>query len=155
MLTESESEVPYFGKLFLFSMHCESCKYHKSDIEAKEMKDPCKITFTIEKEDDLKVRVVKSSEASIKVPQLKMSVTPGPSSEGYVSNVEGVINRFVEIIEQERDHAEEEDIKKPAKKLLKKIWDVKCGDMPLKIVIEDPSGNSAIISERAVIEKLK
>ncbi len=154
-LTEDEMDIPYFGKTYVFSMDCSNCKYHKSDIEAKEMKDPCKITFTIEKEDDLKVRVVKSSEASIKVPQLKMSVTPGPSSEGYVSNVEGVINRFVEIIEQERDHAEEEDIKKHAKKLLKKIWDVKCGDMPLKIVIEDPSGNSAIISERAVIEKLK
>jgi len=153
-LTEDEMDIPYFGKVYVFSMSCSSCKYYKSDVEAEERKDPCKIVFTVEKEEDLKVRVVKSSEATVKVPQMRMSVTPGPSSIGYVSNVEGVIDRFVEIIEKERDSTDEEDVRKNAKNLLKKIWKVKCGDMPLKIIIEDPSGNSAIISEKAQVTKL-
>ena len=153
-LTEDEMDIPYFGKVYVFSMSCSSCKYYKSDVEAEERKDPCKIVFTVEKEEDLKVRVVKSSEATVKVPQMRMSVTPGPSSIGYVSNVEGVIHRFVEIIEKERDSTDEEDVRKNAKNLLKKIWKVKCGDMPLKIIIEDPSGNSAIISEKAQVTKL-
>jgi C4-type Zn-finger protein len=38
---------------------------------------------------------------------------------------------------------------------LKKLWKVECGDLPLKIVIEDPTGNSGIISEKTKIEKLK
>ncbi len=165
-LTEEEIEIPYFGKTYIFSMSCSNCKYSKSDVEAEESKEPCRITFTVEGEEDLKVRVVKSSEATVLVPQMKMSMTPGPSSIGFISNVEGLIvkikeqvetirDKFKVIIEQERDSSDEDDVRAKAKSLLKKIWKVKCGDVPLKIVIEDPSGNSAIISEKAEVKKLK
>ncbi len=154
-LREDEQDIPYFGKVFLFSMECSSCHVNKSDIEAAERKDPSRYTFTISKEDDMKIRIVKSSEATIKLPQLKLSVTPGPASEGYVSNIEGVLNRFYDVIEKERDTAEDEADKTKAKNLLKKLKKVTYGDIETKLVIEDPSGNSAIISEKAVIEKLK
>lgn len=154
-LTEDEMEIPFFGKTFVFSMHCEACSFHKSDIEAAEMKDPCKLTFNIEKEEDMNVRVVKSSEATIRVPQLRMTVSPGPASEGFISNIEGILNRFEKVIEDEKENSEEDETKTTAKNLLKKIRKVKWGEMPLKIVIEDPSGNSAIISDRTQIEKLK
>lgn len=154
-LTEDEIEIPYFGKTYIFSMSCSNCKYSKSDVEAEESKEPCRIAFTVEGEEDLKVRVVKSSEATVLVPQMRMSMTPGPSSIGFISNVEGLIDKFKVIIEQERDSTDEDDVRAKAKSLLRKIWKVKCGDVPLKIVIEDPSGNSAIISEKAEVKKLK
>lgn len=154
-LTEDEIDIPYFGKTYIFSMDCSNCKYHKSDVEAADRKEPCKITFTVEKEDDLKVRVVKSSEATVRIPQMRMLVTPGPASDGYISNVEGVLERFEYIIRGEMESTDEDEVRKNAKNLLKKIWKVKCGDVPLKIIIEDPSGNSAIISEKAEITKLK
>ena len=34
VLTERDTEVPYFGKIMMFSMTCSNCKYHKADIEA-------------------------------------------------------------------------------------------------------------------------
>lgn len=153
-LIEDEQDIPFFGKTFLFLMTCSSCNYKKSDVEAAERKEPCKITFEANSAKDMAVRVVKSCEATIKIPQLKLSVTPGPASEGYISNVEGIIYRFKKIIEDERDTAEDEDTRDVAKKLLKKLWKVEIGEMPLKIIIEDPSGNSAIISEKSVVTKL-
>ena len=64
--------------------------------------------------------------------------------------------RIKKIQEMEREAKKaEEDIKKRAKVLLKKIRKVKWGDMPLKIIIEDPSGNSAIISEKVEITSLR
>jgi len=154
-LLEEEVDVPHFGKTFVFSMKCSECHFNKSDIEAAERKDPVKITFTIEKEEDMKVRVVKSSEASIKIPGLKIDVRPGPASIGFISNIEGILNNFQKIIESERDNTDDSDIRKKAKNLLKKLRKVKWGEAPLKITIEDPSGNSAIISERTEIKKLK
>ena len=154
-LTEDEMDVPYFGKTFIFSMNCTTCQYYKADIEAEQLKDPSRYTFEVSKAADMNIRVVKSSEATVKIPALKMSMEPGPSSEGFVTNIEGILQRFKKIIETERDTAEDEDQKKAAKNLLKKLWKVECGDTPVKIIIEDPSGNSAIISEKAVIEKLK
>ena len=155
ILREEELDIPHFGKTFVFSMKCEECHFNKSDVEAAERKDPVKITFTVEKEDDLKVRLVKSSEASIKVPGLKIDVRPGPASIGFVSNVEGLLDRFQKIIEGQRDSTDDDSIKKKAKNLLKKLRKVKWGDAPLKIIIEDPSGNSAIISEKAEVKKIK
>ncbi len=155
ILTEQDYNVPYFGKCYLMAMHCESCGYKMSDIETEEAKDPIRYTFEVKNKKDLNVRVVKSGQATIKIPTLKMSVEPGPASEGYVSNIEGVLEKFKKVIESERDAAEDEDVKKNAKNLLKKLWKIELGEMPIKIIIEDPSGNSAIISDKAIIEKLK
>jgi len=152
-LMEHEQEIPYFGKVFLFSMSCSNCKYHKADIETSERKDPCKYTFEINSEEDLKVRVVKSSEATVKVPFI-MSIEPGPSANGYVTNIEGILNRVKHAIEMARDDEEDPAAKKKAKNMLKKLQKVMWGQETLKITIEDPSGNSAIISDKAVKSKL-
>ena len=105
-LIEDEQDIPFFGKTFLFSMICSNCNYKKADVEAAERKEPCKITFEINSTKDMAIRVVKSCEATIKIPQLKLSVTPGPASEGYISNLEGIIYRFKKIIEDEREGVE-------------------------------------------------
>ena len=154
-LIEDEQDIPHFGRCYIFSMNCSSCKYNKADIESAERKEPSKYTFEIENEKDLNVKVVKSSEATVKVPQLKMSMTPGPASIGFITNMEGLLKKFKDIIEHEKDAEEDPEIKKKAKNLLKRLWKVECGDEKLKVIIEDPSGNSAIISERAKVEKLK
>ncbi len=154
-LTEENYDVPYFGKCYLMGMQCENCGYKMSDIEAEESKDPTRYTFEVKNKKDLNVRVVKSGQATVKIPALKMSVEPGAASEGFVSNIEGVLERFKKVIESERDSAEDEDVRKTAKNLLKKLWKIELGEMPIKIIIEDPSGNSAIISDKAVVEKLK
>ncbi len=154
-MIEDEQDIPFFGRVFIFSMQCSGCGYRQADVESAEEKEPMKYEFTVENVKDLNVRVVKSSEATVKVPQLKMSVSPGVGSEGYVSNIEGVLQRFKKVLEGERDSTDDEDVRKKAKNLLKKLWKVECGEEPLKVVLEDPSGNSAIISDKAVVSKLK
>ncbi len=152
-LTEKEMEVPYFGKIAVFSMSCSNCHYHKADVETLETHDPVKYTLDIESEDDLKIRVIKSSEATIKIPHIT-TITPGPASNGYVTNVEGIINRVKYQIESARDEEDDPDKAKKAKNLLKKLQRVLWGQEKIKLIIEDPSGNSAIISEKAVKSKL-
>ncbi len=156
-LREEETEVPYFGKLFVLSMKCDNneCNYSMSDIECEEEKEPARYTIEVNSEKDMNIRVVKSSTGVVKIPQLKVDIEPGVASTGYVTNIEGLLDRVKKIIEDERDTTEDDDIKDNAKKLLKKIWKIKLGDMPLKIIIEDETGNSAIISDKAKIEKLK
>ncbi len=152
-LTEQETEVPYFGKLFVFSMNCSECKYHKSDVEAGEKKEPAKYAFEVASKEDLNARVVKSSGATVKIPHIG-SIEPGPSSEGYVTNVEGILTRIKEQVELLRDNEEDEDVRKKAKNLLKKLQRVLWGSEKAKLIISDPSGNSAIISEKAVKERI-
>ncbi|RMF55381.1 ZPR1 zinc finger domain-containing protein [Candidatus Woesearchaeota archaeon] len=152
-LAEKEMEIPYFGKVFLFSMNCSECGYHKADVEPAEEQEPCKYELEISKEDDMKIRVVKSSEATVKIPHVG-TISPGPSADGYVTNVEGIFQRIKEQIETIRDDAEEKSEKKKAKNLLKKITRIIWGQEKAKLILEDPTGNSAIISEKAKKIKL-
>jgi len=154
-LIELAKEVPYFGIVHIFSMDCSECNYHMADVEAAEEKEPARYTLEINSEKDMNIRIVKSSTALVKIPELKMSVEPGMASNGYVTNVEGILERFKKILENERDTTEDDDVKKKSKNLLKKIWKIKLGEMPVKIILEDKSGNSAIISEKAKVEKIK
>ncbi len=153
-LTEIDRDIPYFGKVFLFSMTCTSCHAHKADVEVAETQEPVKYTFEISSEEDMKVRVVKSSEATVKLPHIT-TITPGPASNGFVTNIEGILSRVKKIVEDTRDNDEDPEVKKKAKNILKKLQRVMWGQEKLKIAIEDPSGNSAIISEKAVKSKLK
>ena len=153
-LMQMEQDIPYFGKTFVFSMNCESCEYHKADVEKETAGEGSRYTFEVTTEEDLKVRIVKSSSATVKIPHIT-TITPGPAANGYVTNVEGIINRVMNIIEQQKESEEDEDQKKKCKNMLKKLNKMLWGQEALKIIIEDPTGNSAIISDKAVKNTMK
>ena len=148
-LMEDEREIPYFGKVYLFSMTCSNCKYHVADVESVENKEPCKLSVEITSEEDMKIRVVKSSNGTVKIPRI-MTIEPGPAAQGYITNIEGLLNRAKYAIETAKDNAEDKSEQKKAKNLLKKIQKIKWGQESITINIDDPTGNSAIISEKAV-----
>ena len=153
-LTEDERDIPYFGRSYLFSMTCTSCKYHKADIEAAEQKAPSKFSLDIDGEEDMKIRIVRSSQATVKIPRV-VTIEPAIASNGYITNVEGIIERVKQQIGSSIEDEDDETKKKQARKLLKKINRAVWGQDELKIIIEDPSGNSSIVSEKAVMTKLK
>jgi zinc finger protein len=150
-LRQAEREIPYFGNVLIFSMDCEDgeCGYHKADVESTENRSPVRHSLQVESEDDLRVRVVKSSFATIKIPHIG-SIEPGEASNGYVTNVEGIISRIKKQVEFLRENAEEDSEKKKAKNMLKKINKVLWGQEKITINLDDPTGNSAIISEKVV-----
>ena len=147
-LKEEIIDIPYFGKVFVLSMECEGCGYHKSDVEPAEKREPCKYTLEIDCEDDLSIKIVKSGEATVKIPRI-ITIEPGPASEGYVTNVEGLLKRVKKIIESAVDGEDDPVAKKKAKNMIKKLNKVIVGRERLKIIIADPSGHSAIISDKA------
>ena len=152
-LMEDEREIPFFGSCYLFSMTCSNCHYHKADIESEEQHPAVKYSLDISSEEDMKIRVVKSAAATIKIPHM-ITMEGGENSNGFISNVEGVLERMKKVIEFARDNEEDEELKKKAKNQLKKLMRVMWGQEQMKMIIEDPTGNSAIISEKAVKGKL-
>ncbi|KHO49412.1 MAG: zinc finger protein [archaeon GW2011_AR9] len=152
-LKEDEVDIPYFGRLFVFVMECEGCGARKSDIEPAEPKEPCKYTLEVTSEDDLNIKIVKSGDATVKIPHI-ITIDAGPASEGYITNVEGLLDRIKKTIESTMEAEEDEIAKKKAKNMIKKINQVLVGRDTLKIIIEDETGHSAIISEKAQRSKL-
>lgn len=154
ILAEDERDIPYFGKVYIFSMTCNNCKFHKSDIECTEQKEPTRYTMEVSGEEDMKVRVVRSSNGLVKIPNI-MSIEPGEGAQGYVTNVEGILRRMKSQLEGFKDDPEDEETSGKARNMLKKLNRVMWGEEKVKLIIEDPTGNSAIISDKAIVEKLK
>jgi len=97
--TEYEVDDPYCGTIEIFSVKCNACGYKNSDLEFLNPREPAEYTLEVESPEDLNIRIVKSSSSEIKIPNLRVSVDSGASSEGYISNVEGVLRRFIQQIE--------------------------------------------------------
>jgi zinc finger protein len=152
-LREDEVDIPHFGRVFILSMTCDACNAHQSDVEPAEKKEPCKYTFEVNSEDDLNVKIVKSGEATLKVPHI-ITMEPGPAANGYVTNVEGLLERIKKVIESSVESEEDANAKKKAKNLIKKLNKVLVGREKLKIILEDQSGHSAIISEKVQKSKI-
>ncbi|MFH2020436.1 MAG: ZPR1 zinc finger domain-containing protein [archaeon] len=146
-LREMDREIPHFGMAFIFSMDCQECDYHMADVELESSGKAVKYTLEIDSEADMSIRIIKSGQATIKIPHM-VEVTPGPASNGYITNVEGVLNRIKNIIKSQEDD-EDPAVRKKAKNQLKKLQKVVWGREKLTMIITDPSGNSAIISEKA------
>ena len=146
-------EIPYFGEIMESTIKCVECGFKHSDIICLEVKEPVRYVLKINK-NKLKVRVVKSQSATINIPELGLKVEPGPQSQGYVSNVEGVLERFEKAVKTALSWAEEEESKKNAEKILEDMEKVKNGNKTVTLIIEDPFGHSLIEDEKAMKEKL-
>lgn len=147
-LRQMERIIPHFGPAAIFSMACEKedCDFYQSDVESLEDKDSVKQSFKVEKEDDLKIKVVKGSSARVKIGRVG-SIEPIESSSGYITTIEGLIKRLKTQIEGVRDSAKDKSKRKKAKRHIKKLQKVLWGRDTINIKLEDPTGNSKILLE--------
>ncbi|MBT3464818.1 ZPR1 zinc finger domain-containing protein, partial [archaeon] len=110
-LRQVERDLPYVGLTYVFSMECQNCDYAMSDVEFENKQKPSKLSFEIGSEEDLKVRIVKSTQAALKIPRI-IEEKPGPGGQGYISNIEGVLEKVKKILEGQRDGAQEKSDRK-------------------------------------------
>ena len=146
-------DIPYFGKTCQTTLFCKKCGYRHNDFMISELKEPMRFEVCVESREDLNIKVVRSASATVTVPELGMKVEPGVVSEGYISNVEGVLRRFGDAVEQamrfSKGTDEEPASAEKGKEVLEGIDSVIAGKEGITIVIEDPFGNSAILSPKA------
>lgn len=149
-----EENVEFFGRMLLVTTYCSNCGFRHNDVIMVDQREPVRIKFTASGEEDLKVRVIRSSHASIRIPEIGVSIDPVTSGESFVSNVEGVLLRVINIMSQLLRDSEGEK-REDLLERLKKIGRMRNGLEKFTIIIEDPSGNSAIVSERAEVDRGK
>ncbi|MDA3855514.1 MAG: ZPR1 zinc finger domain-containing protein [Candidatus Woesearchaeota archaeon] len=154
--SEYEIEDPFAGTIAIFSIKCLACGFKNSDLEFENVSNPAEYTLEVESKEDLNIRVIKSGSCEVKIPNFRISVESTMSSEGFISNVEGVLNRFKEqIMLLKGDDDLEKAKKKRIKTILKGIEEVMNGERKITIKLKDETGNSAIISDKVQVKKLR
>ncbi len=145
-----ELEIPHFGKVLETSIQCPECGFKHNDIIALEQKDPAKYVLEINK-NTLTVRVVRSQSATVTIPEVGIKVEPGPKSEGYVTNVEGMLNRFEDAVKKALQLFDDEESQINGKNTLDHIQELKNGNKTATLIIQDPFGQSNIVSDKVEI----
>ncbi|RXE56910.1 hypothetical protein ABH15_01815 [Methanoculleus taiwanensis] len=142
-------EIPHFSDILLVSISCSECGYRHIDTIILGEGDPVRWTVRVEEPADLATRVVRSTSGTIEIPELGLKVEPGSACEGFVTNIEGVLNRFEQAVASALMNPETEEERARAEEVLSRIMGAKEATPPFTLILEDPAGNSALISEKA------
>jgi zinc finger protein len=140
-------DIPYFSELLIVSAICPSCGYRYVDTQLLKSAEPTRYEVLVSGADDLFIRVVRSMTGTVKIPEFGVQIDPGPACHGFVTNIEGVLDRIENVVQGALIWAEDEE-RENSKALLEQITQARAGVLPFTLILEDPSGNSAIISEK-------
>lgn len=138
-------EVPYFGEILIFTAVCSSCGYHATDVlvlSEEGRRKRCELE--VSSAEDLNTLVVRSAAGSIEIPELGARIEP-KRGEAFITTVEGILERVEEVLKL---LGNDETGKEQADKVLKRIAAIKAGEAHMTLIIDDPTGNSAIISDK-------
>ena len=153
MLTIS-SEIPYFGEHTQITVLCDKCGWKHTDFIPSDGEKPGFSSLVIDSEKKNAARVVRSSSCTIRIPELDLEVSPGGSSSGYVTNIEGVMKRFENAIETIIRGSDEDQDSEIARQILERLRMVKEGEENVRLELLDPRGRSQIIHHDAESREL-
>ena len=161
-------EIPYFGEHTQVTILCHDCGWRQTDFIPAEGKKAGGWSLLLDDEEKLRARVVRSSSCTVSIPELDLEVNPGSSATGYVSNVEGVLRRFREVVDMvDRDLSNqflkaEGDERYELMEQMATLQNMTltlanlggAGAQPVTLLLLDPHGHSMILhpdaSERAL-----
>jgi zinc finger protein len=140
--------IPYFSDILIISASCPSCGFRYVDTQLLKSAEPVRYEVTVSTREDMDIRVVRSMTGILEIPELGVRIDPGPACQGFVTNVEGVLGRIAQAIRaavMDGDETEREN----ARVLLDKIERVKNAELPVTVILQDPMGNSVLVSDKA------
>ncbi len=149
-------DMPMIGPVVFVVGKCASCGYKFVDVKTLEAKGKQKITLKVSEAKDLNSLVLRSSTATVEIPELEAEIAPGPASHGFLTTVEGVLRRIEDVLKFLCKDARDEKEKAECEKRLKMLEEMLQGKREFTLIIKDPEGHSKIASEKAIeeIEKL-
>lgn len=146
--------IPYFGEIMHVSARCQ-CSFRFADTMILSVKEPMRYEMPVETSEDLDARVIRSTSGTIRIPEMGVTIEPGSVSESYVTNIEGVLQRVRDVLLTASRWVQGDGEKSSrSEELLCMLEDVIEGKRKITVIVEDPLGNSAIISKKAKATRL-
>ncbi|MEM2031082.1 MAG: ZPR1 zinc finger domain-containing protein, partial [Archaeoglobaceae archaeon] len=115
-------------------------------------KEPTRFKIRIN-EKNLFAKVIRSTSGTIRIPELGVTIEPGPASQAFITNLEGILERVANIVRtlMRWNEGDEEKIRR-CESILRRIEDTLVGKDELTLILEDPFGNSLILSDESFRE---
>jgi zinc finger protein len=148
-LNKTVYELPDDDKMLILTFQCNKCDYRNNDvIPLITRTEPGISELRVTNERDLKSKLYRSPTASLEIPELELEVEPGPRAGFYLTNIEGVLDRFKSAVSTYRHTLEEKDLKKEEiETLLENIDKAAAGNFNFTLRMTDSEGGSYIVPQ--------
>jgi zinc finger protein len=103
------TRIPFYKEVILSSFACPHCNFSNSALQSAGEILPrgIELILRVEQMEDLDRQVIKTDHCSVQVPELELEI-PAGTQEGEITNVEGILRRVKEGLEQEQPRRKEE-----------------------------------------------
>lgn len=153
--TAADMDLPHFGGVTQLVFECESCGFRHSDFLIGRSREPTRYSLVVSDVQGVMVRVVRSTSGTVRIPELGVLIEPGPASDAYVSNIEGVLTRVRAVLIQLCRDAETQEQRVECQRRLADLEAAIDGRFRFTFILEDPYGNSALIHDDVKIEPIE
>ena len=144
-VTQKILDIPHFSQFWLFHLKCADCGFKHNDMLNLEVKEPTRYVYHAENKDDYTSKIVRSANGTIRIPILGALIEPGPSADGFINNIEGILHEIRNKAKFLLRTAETRDEINKITSYIEKVDEYIEKNLPLDLIIEDPFGNSLII----------
>lgn len=145
-LIQVPDDIPLFGEILLQTILCTHCGFKWSDVMSLEFGKPLGYEAHITSEADLSTKIVRNSNGTVEIPELGVLLEPGPFAEGFITNIEGLLERVDEALSM-LSRSEDGDQAHAAKERKKELLACRAGKKPFTVKVLDPFGGSALIGK--------
>lgn len=145
--------IPLFGQIILQTIVCTHCGFKWSDVMSTDVNEPVGYEAHVEGEKGLEIKLVRNSSGTVEIPELGVLLEPASLSEGFFTNMEGLLERVENVLHMMIRSGTPEQ-KKGAEEVMKLLKECKSGKHPFTVRVLDPFGGSALIGENVKRFKL-
>ncbi len=153
-LRSLDLDLPYFGEALQTTLVCTACGYRHGDLLLSRHREPVRATLWVAGPECLSARVARSSSGTVRIPELGAAMEPGPRAEAFVSNVEGVVRKFLDVVRGQEAVADSSAERARLSAVHARVEGMIEGREPFTFILEDPTGNSEVLHADAVREIL-
>ena len=136
---EIEYDIPKLGKFKIICGFCNNCKYKFTSMLPMCGGNPKTIKHEIN-EKTINDIVVRSPYCKVVIPELGLELIPGEKCEGFITTIEGILQRFLDTVEflEKDEKGKYDEIKKKIQRIIE-------GKEKATLILEDEKGLSKVV----------
>ncbi len=138
-------DIPYYHDYVMVNMNCNKCGYKASDFYNSQSKGHTIHEYSVTDVSDDTTKIVRSQEATIKIPEIETEIEPIGTGSSWIRNIEGLLLDIHKKLNVMLTDFDNKNTIQSVKRRIKKLKQLIKYEIPFKIIVDDPSGNSLIL----------
>ena len=144
-ITQKIMDIPHFPQMWLINLTCFDCQYKHNDFLNLDVKDPIRLVYHAKNKEDYTTKIIRAANGTISFPQIGAMIEPGPSADGFINNIEGILQDIKSKAKFLLNNSTSDEERLKISEYIDSLDNYIDNNLPIDIVIEDPFGNSSII----------